>query len=210
MAFDGDFAHCFFFYETGQFAPGEYVVGLLAAIFFKKEARAKIVHHSPAIWNTQDIVSQKGGVAMQSKTGYAFIKQVMRSEKTVSGGEMLAHHYFHDFAYCDPLGFSGRACSRSGRSLGDWVKDRSSSGETNFCMEDAGQAIDTVLEAYREDAICIDEIDGLSLSFNDWHFNLRRSNSEPLVRLDIETKRGEDRHSDQVDVITELLGGTKG
>ena len=101
VAFDGDFAHCFFFYETGQFAPGEYVVGLLAAIFLKKEARAKIVHHSPAIWNTQDIVSQKGGVALQSKTGYAFIKQVMRSEKTVSGGEMLAHHYFHDFAYCD-------------------------------------------------------------------------------------------------------------
>ena len=94
------------------------------------------------------------------------------------------------------------------------MKDRfvvfSSSGETNFCVEDAGQAIDTVLEAYREDAICIDEIDGLSLSFNDWRFNLRRSNTEPLVRLNIETKRGEDRHSDQVDVITEFLGETKG
>ena len=86
----------------------------------------------------------------------------------------------------------------------------SSSGETNFCVEDAGQAIDTVLEAYREDAICIDETDGLSLCFNDWRFNLRRSNSEPLVRLNIETKRGEDRHYDQVDVITELLEGTKG
>jgi phosphomannomutase len=147
VAFDGDFDRCFFFDEAGRFVPGEYVVGLLASIFLEKEAGAKIVHDPRVIWNTQDIVAHKGGVAIQSKTGHAFIKQTMRAERAIYGGEMSAHHYFRDFAYCDsgmiPWLLIAELVSRSERSLGDWVKDRfaafPSSGEMNFKVDDAGK-----------------------------------------------------------------------
>ena len=190
VAFDGDFDRCFFFDGAGRFVPGEYVVGLLASIFLEKEAGAKIVHDPRVIWNTQDIVAHKGGVAIQSKTGHAFIKQTMRAERAIYGGEMSAHHYFRDFAYCDsgmiPWLLIAELVSRSERSLGDWVKDRfaafPSSGEMNFKVDDAGKAIKNVLSAYRADAFSLDETDGVSLAFNNWRFNLRRSNPEPLIR----------------------------
>ena len=217
VAFDGDFDRCFFFDETGQFVPGEYVVGLLASIFLEKEAGAKIVHDPRVIWNTQDIVAQKGGIAVQSKTGHAFIKQTMRARRAVYGGEMSAHHYFRDFAYCDsgmiPWLLIAELVSRSGRSLGDWVKDRyaafPSSGEINFRVEDAPQAIEAVLSAYRADALSIDKTDGVSLAFEDWRFNLRRSNTEPLVRLNVEGKGNADALSAHVSAIADLLGGTR-
>jgi len=216
VAFDGDFDRCFFFDETGQFLPGEYVVGLLASIFLEKEAGAKIVHDPRVIWNTQDIVTQKGGIVVQSKTGHAFIKQTMRSHEAVYGGEMSAHHYFRDFAYCDsgmiPWLLMAELVSHSRRSLGDWVKDRfaafPSSGEMNFKVEDAGRAIENVLSAYRADALSIDETDGVSLAFEDWRFNLRRSNTEPLVRLNVEGKGNADVLSAHVRNIVDLLGGT--
>ena len=217
VAFDGDFDRCFFFDETGQFVPGEYVVGLLASIFLEKEAGAKIVHDPRVIWNTQDIVAQKGGIAVQSKTGHAFIKQTMRSREAVYGGEMSAHHYFRDFAYCDsgmiPWLLVAELVSRSGRSLGDWVKDRyaafPSSGEINFTVEDAPQSIEAVLSAYRAAALSIDETDGVSLAFEDWRFNLRRSNTEPLVRLNVEGKGNSDALAAHVSAIADLLGGTR-
>ena len=135
VAFDGDFDRCFFFDETGQFVPGEYVVGLLASIFLEKEAGAKIVHDPRVIWNTQDIVAQKGGIAVQSKTGHAFIKQTMRARRAVYGGEMSAHHYFRDFAYCDsgmiPWLLIAELVSRSGRSLGG-LGERSICGLPKF------------------------------------------------------------------------------
>ncbi len=218
VAFDGDFDRCFFFDETGAFVPGEYVVGLLASIFLEKEPGAKIVHDPRVIWNTQDIVAQKGGVAVQSKTGHAFIKQVMRAHEAVYGGEMSAHHYFRDFAYCDsgmiPWVLVAELVSRSGRSLGDWVKDRfaafPSSGETNFVVADAPAAIDKVLAAYRDDALSVDEMDGVSLAFDDWRFNLRRSNTEPLVRLNIECKEGSQGLAERVETIGHMLAGSSG
>ena len=217
VAFDGDFDRCFFFDETGQFVPGEYVVGLLASIFLEKDAGAKIVHDPRVIWNTQDIVGQKGGIAIQSKTGHAFIKQVMRSQKAVYGGEMSAHHYFRDFAYCDsgmiPWVLIAELVSRSGRSLGDWVRDRfsafPSSGEMNFKVDGAGKAIENVLSAYRSDALSIDKTDGVSLAFENWRFNLRRSNTEPLVRLNVEGKGNADALDAYIGQIAELLGGTR-
>ena len=216
VAFDGDFDRCFFFDETGQFVPGEYVVGILASIFLEKEAGAKIVHDPRVIWNTQDIVAQKGGIAVQSKTGHAFIKQMMRSEEAVYGGEMSAHHYFRGFAYCDsgmiPWVLVAELVSRSGRSLGDWVRDRfaafPSSGEINFGVDDPDKAIETVLQAYRAEALEIDKTDGVSLAFKGWRFNLRRSNTEPLVRLNIETK-GDANMLEQLNAIAGLLGGTR-
>jgi phosphomannomutase len=217
VAFDGDFDRCFFFDETGQFVPGEYVVGLLATIFLEKEPGAKIVHDPRVIWNTQDIVTRKGGIAVQSKTGHAFIKQTMRSYEAVYGGEMSAHHYFRDFAYCDsgmiPWLLIAELVSRSGRSLGEWVKDRfaafPSSGEMNFKVDDTGKAIENVLSAYRADALSIDETDGVSLAFEGWRFNLRRLNTEPLVRLNVEGKGNSDALETCLTEIADLLGGTR-
>jgi phosphomannomutase len=217
VAFDGDFDRCFFFDETGQFMPGEYVVGLLASIFLEKEAGARIVHDPRVIWNTQDIVAHKGGIAVQSKTGHAFIKQTMRSHEAIYGGEMSAHHYFRDFAYCDsgmiPWLLIAELGSRSRRSLGDWVKDRfaafPSSGEMNFKVADAGKAIEDVLSAYRADALSIDETDGVSLAFDDWRFNLRQSNTEPLVRLNVESRSNVEALQAHVSAIADLLGGAR-
>jgi phosphomannomutase len=217
VAFDGDFDRCFFFDGAGRFVPGEYVVGLLASIFLEKEAGAKIVHDPRVIWNTQDIVAHKGGVAIQSKTGHAFIKQTMRAERAIYGGEMSAHHYFRDFAYCDsgmiPWLLIAELVSRSERSLGDWVKDRfatfPSSGEMNFEVDEAGKAIESVLGAYRADALSINETDGVSLAFDDWRFNLRRSNTEPLIRLNVEGKGEANALETHVSSIAELLGGTR-
>ena len=215
-AFDGDFDRCFFFDEFGAFVPGEYVVGLLASIFLEKEAGAKVVHDPRVIWNAQDIITARGGVAVQSKTGHAFIKQTMRAHQAIYGGEMSAHHYFRDFAYCDsgmiPWLLVAELVSKSDRSLGDWVRDRftkfPSSGETNFRVEDAGAAIDRVLAACRGDAVSLDETDGVSLAFKDWRFNLRRSNTEPLVRLNIESRSGARELQLKVAAIAKLLGGT--
>ena len=217
VAFDGDFDRCFFFDETGQFIPDEYVVGLLASVFLEKEVGAKIVHDPRVIWNTQDIVNRKGGISVQSKTGHAFIKQTMRFHYAVYGGEMSAHHYFRDFAYCDsgmiPWLLIAELVSRSQRSLGNWVKDRfsafPSSSEINFKVNNASKAIENVLSAYRADALSIDEIDGVSLAFEDWRFNLRRSNTEPLVRLNVEGKSEANAVETHVSAIADLLGGTR-
>jgi phosphomannomutase len=197
VAFDGDFDRCFFFDASGKFVPGEYVVGLLASIFLDKEVGAKIVHDPRVIWNTQDIVSEKAGAAVQSKTGHAFIKQAMRAHEAVYGGEMSAHHYFRDFAYCDsgmiPWLLMAELISTSGKSLGDLVADRfkkfPSSGEQNFTVSDPDKVIATILAKYGNTA-ALDDMDGVSLSFPDWRFNLRKSNTEPLIRLNVEA-RGE-------------------
>jgi phosphomannomutase len=215
VAFDGDFDRCFFFDEMGQFVPGEYVVGLLASIFMEKEADAKIVHDPRVVWNTQDTVAQGGGIAVQSKTGHAFIKQAMRSHRAVYGGEMSAHHYFRDFAYCDsgmiPWLLIAELVSRSGRSLSEWVEDRfaafPSSGEINFKVEAPDVAIEKVLSAFRAEALSIDETDGVSLAFGEWRFNLRRSNTEPLVRLNVEGKGDAGALAEHVSAIECLLGG---
>ena len=214
VAFDGDFDRCFFFDEAGQFVPGEYVVGLLASVFLEKELGARIVHDPRVIWNTRDIVASKGGIAVQSKTGHAFMKQTMRSNEAIYGGEISAHHYFRDFSYCDSGMITwlmiAELVSSTGRSLGNWVKDRSSvfpsSGELNFCVKDPEKAIYKVLQTCQAEAISIDETDGVSLSFEDWRFNLRRSNTEPLVRLNIESKGSVDGLSARVDKMTNLLG----
>ena len=213
VAFDGDFDRCFFFDETGKFVPGEYLVGLLASIFLEKEQGATIVHDPRVIWNTQDIVSQKGGKAEQSKTGHAFIKQTMRKHQAVYGGEMSAHHYFRDFAYCDsgmiPWLLVAELVSIKNQSLGDLVKDRvssfPSSGEINFKVKDADSSIASVLENYRTQAKTLDKMDGFSLTIDDWRFNLRKSNTEPLVRLNVESKGTSINLDEQVKKISKLL-----
>ena len=217
VAFDGDFDRCFFFDEHGRFIQGEYIVGLLANIFLDKEPGSTIVHDPRVIWNTQSVVKSKGGIAVQSKTGHTFIKQTMRAHRAIYGGEMSAHHYFRDFAFCDsgmiPWLLVAELISKSGRSLADLVRDRflafPSSGETNYHVKDAKASISRVLEAYREKAISLDESDGLSLTFRDWRFNLRTSNTEPLVRLNIESRGSRSRLNSRVTDIAKILNGPK-
>ncbi len=217
VAFDGDFDRCFFFDENGVFIQGEYIVGLIANIFLEKEPGATIVHDPRVIWNTQSIVKSKGGIAVQSKTGHAFIKQTMRAHKATYGGEMSAHHYFRDFAFCDsgmiPWLLVAELISKSERSLADWVQDRfeafPSSGETNFRVKDPKASISRVLEAYSEEAVSSDESDGLSLVFNDWRFNLRSSNTEPLIRLNIESQGNKSKLQSKVSDIANILCGKR-
>ncbi|MFU8899697.1 MAG: phosphomannomutase [Roseinatronobacter sp.] len=195
IAWDGDFDRCFFFDHEGQFIDGEYVVGLLAEVFLEKEPRAKIIHDPRVIWNTRDSVARAGGQAVQARTGHAFIKQAMRDHGAVYGGEMSAHHYFRDFMHCDsgmiPALMMAELVSRKGRLAGLVAARRAafpSSGEINFRLTDPAGAIAKVCAAFLPHAVSIDETDGVSLDMGAWRFNLRSSNTEPLVRLNIETK----------------------
>ncbi len=217
IAFDGDFDRCFFFDENGKFVPGEYIVGLLANIFLEREIGGTIVHDPRVIWNTLNIVGSKNGLAVQSKTGHAFIKQTMRAHQAIYGGEMSAHHYFRDFAFCDsgmiPWLLIAELISKSKRTLANLVRDRfeafPSSGETNFRVKNAKASIDHVFQAFHADAESVDMTDGLSLTFSDWRFNLRSSNTEPLVRLNIESRGNAGKLQEKVDNIARLLGGDK-
>jgi phosphomannomutase len=196
IAFDGDFDRCFLFDENGGFIEGYYIVGLLAAAFLEKEAGAKIIHDPRLSWNTIDVVAASGGVPVMSKTGHAFIKERMRKEDAVYGGEMSAHHYFREFSYCDsgmiPWLLVAELVCLKNLTLGQLVKDRMSaypaSGEINSQLQDPQSAIKKVLDRYQPDALLFDQTDGISLEFADWRFNLRSSNTEPVVRLNVESR----------------------
>lgn len=196
IAWDGDFDRCFLFDEKGEFTEGYYIVGLLAEAFLLKNPGAKIIHDPRLTWNTLDIASANGGQAIQSKTGHAFIKERMRSEDAVYGGEMSAHHYFRDFFYCDsgmiPWLLVCELLCRKQQPLSSMLADRiakfPSPGEINSHVVDAKAAIEKVLAHYEQGAKKIDKTDGISLEFDDWRFNLRMSNTEPVVRLNVESR----------------------
>lgn len=196
LAWDGDFDRCFFFDETGAFIPGEYIVGLLAAAFLAREPGARIVHDPRVIWNTRDIVETAGGNAIQARTGHAFLKAALREHDAVYGGEMSAHHYFRDFMCCDsgmiPWLLVVELMGRSGQKLSELVAERRalfpSSGEINFHVDDVAAARQRVEAEFADQALSRDETDGLSLAFADWRFNLRASNTEPVLRLNVEAR----------------------
>jgi phosphomannomutase len=196
IAWDGDFDRCFFFDERGGFIEGYYIVGLLAEAFLKKNPGSKIVHDPRLLWNTEAVVEEFGGIAVQCKSGHAFIKEKMRNEDAIYGGEMSAHHYFRDFSYADsgmiPWLLVLELIVQSGKSLSQLVEEAiarfPASGEINRTVSDAQQVIDHVLAHYKADAIAIDYTDGVSISFPDWRFNLRMSNTEPVIRLNVESR----------------------
>mgnify|MGYP003384705906 CR=1 FL=1 len=218
IAWDGDFDRCFLFDEQGQFIEGYYIVGLLAENFLVKTSaisndKQKIIHDPRLTWNTIDIVEQAGGQAIQSKTGHAFIKERMRSEDAIYGGEMSAHHYFRDFFYCDSgmipwLLIAELVCLRK-QPLSSLVKARikayPSSGEINNKINDPKKAIACVFSYYENDALVIDETDGISMEFGTWRFNLRSSNTEPVVRLNVESKGDEALMVEKTQEILSLL-----
>ncbi|WNO09748.1 phosphomannomutase [Teredinibacter sp. KSP-S5-2] len=195
IAWDGDFDRCFFFDENGEFIEGYYVVGLLAEAFLIKNPGAKVVHDPRLKWNTIDIAEKAGGQAIESKTGHAFIKERMRLEDAVYGGEMSAHHYFRDFAYCDngniPWLLVVELMSKRNAKLSELVADRVArfpcSGERNNTVGDAKAIIGKIEEFYSPDAKAIEKVDGLSMTMDGWRFNIRSSSTEPVMRLNIES-----------------------
>ena len=215
VAWDGDFDRCFFFDHEGGFVPGEYVVALLAEAFLAREPGQKIVHDPRVVWATQDRVTALGGQAIQSKCGHSFIKQTMRDTGAVYGGEMSAHHYFRDFMACDsgmiPMLLMIELISRRGQSLKDLLTNLRaaypSSGEVNFRVADQAAVIQAIEARYAPLAQTRDETDGLSLSFADWRFNLRASNTEPLLRLNIEARGKPELVSEKLAEMRTLIAG---
>jgi len=195
IAWDGDFDRCFLFDEEGNFIEGYYIVGLLAEAFLQKHPNEKVIHDPRLTYNTIDIVEKNNGIAIQSKTGHAFIKERMRKENAIYGGEMSAHHYFRDFNYCDsgmiPWLLVAELLSQTGNTLSSMVCDRinkyPSSGEINRTVIDAKAVLAKISEQYLLQAIKVENVDGLSLEFDKWRFNVRKSNTEPLLRLNVES-----------------------
>lgn len=196
VAWDGDFDRCFFFDANGRFIEGYYLVGLLATSLLRKHAGAKIIHDPRLTWNTIEMVKAAGGIPVLSKTGHAFIKERMRAENAIYGGEMSAHHYFRDFHYCDsgmiPWLLIASLVSSTGKSLAEMVEDRMAafpcSGEINFKVADTQASIDRVIERFVDLNPKLDYVDGVSADFGNWRFNLRSSNTEPLLRLNVESR----------------------
>lgn len=213
IAWDGDFDRCFLFDEKGQFIEGYYIVGLLAEAFLKKYPGSKIIHDPRLTWNTIECVKASGGIPVQSKTGHAFIKERMRKEDAIYGGEMSAHHYFRGFAYCDsgmiPWLLVAELLSVKKQPLSELVEQRiqafPSSGEINSRLENPSAAIARVRHAFEKDALNTDETDGISLEFEQWRFNLRSSNTEPVVRLNVESRANPALMQQKTQEILDLL-----
>ena len=196
IAWDGDFDRCFFYDENGRFIEGYYIVGLLAQAQLEASPGGAIVYDPRLTWNTIEIARQYGGRPVQSKSGHSFIKETMRKEDGLYGGEMSAHHYFRDFFYCDsgmiPWLLVAQLVSTRGKRLSQLVDARMemfpASGEVNRKVADAVKAIETIREKYAGDALRVDETDGVSIEFAEWRFNLRASNTEPVIRLNVESR----------------------
>ena len=213
LAWDGDFDRCFFFDEHGGFVEGYYLVGLLAEAFLKRFPGGRIVHDPRLTWNTIDIVRRCGGEAVMCRSGHAFIKQRMREVDAVYGGEMSAHHYFRDFAYCDsgmiPWLLVLAVMGESGKTLSELVGERQRlfpvSGEINRTISDAPAVATRVQQHYASQALNIDFTDGLSMEFAQWRLNLRSSNTEPLVRLNVEARGSEALMSEKTAEVLRLM-----
>jgi len=213
IAWDGDFDRCFLFDENGAFVEGYYLVGLLAEAFLRKphQTPLRIVHDPRLTWNTIELVTQLKGIPIQSKTGHAFIKERMRQEDAIYGGEMSGHHYFKAFQYCDsgmiPWLLITELLSQKDTSLSRLIEERKRrfpiSGEINRRVSNIGAVLKAIEAAYACNALHIDYTDGLSMEFSDWRFNLRGSNTEPLLRLNVETRANERLLKEKTE---ELLG----
>jgi phosphomannomutase len=219
LAWDGDYDRCFFFDEQGGFIEGYYLVGLLAEVFLRRHPGARIVHDPRLTWNTIDIVQRYGGQSVLCKSGHAFIKQKMRDVDAVYGGEMSAHHYFRDFSYCDsgmiPWLLVLALMSESGKSMSELIGERQrlypASGEINreldAQMGDTAAVLERVRARYQALAKSIDFTDGLSMEFDRWRFNLRGSNTEPLVRLNVESRADAPLMQEKTAELLRLLDG---
>lgn len=216
IAWDGDFDRCFFFDENGDFIESYYLVGLLAENLLLEHPGSAIIHDTRLTWNTRELVEAAGGIPLEGKTGHAFMKERMRKENALFGGEMSAHYYFRDFGYCD----SGmlvwlllwQLMSRSKKPLSELVAERinrfPASGEINRSVSDAKAVMLRAEETYAAAAIAVNHIDGLSMDFGAWRFNLRSSNTEPLLRLNVESRGDRKLMEEKRDELLEMICGT--
>lgn len=212
VAFDGDFDRCFFFDENGRFIPGEYIVGVIAKKFLIEEKGARIVLDPRVIYNSHNIIKENYGVPVISRAGHTFFKSKMSEVDAIYGGEMSSHHYFRDFAYCDsgmiPLLIIIEFLSSQDQSLGEIVQEMfnefPSSGEKNFSVKKPEDVISVLLNYFRDKAK-IEDFDGLSFDFTDWRFNIRKSNTEPLLRLNVEAKYDKNLVDRNVKLISDLI-----
>lgn len=196
VAWDGDFDRCFFFDERGEFLEGYYLVGLLAQVLLARHPGQTIVHDPRLVWNTRDIVMQAGGRPVMTKTGHAFIKERMRAENALYGGEMSAHHYFRSFGYCDngmlPWLLVAQLLSQRNQPLSTLVAERQAafpvSGEINRKVGNVARVLDGLEARHAQGAVSIDRTDGLSVEHARWRFNVRGSNTEPVLRLNVESR----------------------
>ena len=217
VAWDGDYDRCFLFDEKGGFIEGYYIVGLLASVFLKKERGARIVHDPRLTWATLDMIQGLGGKAVMSKSGHAFMKDVMRNVDAIYGGEMSAHHYFREFGYADsgqiPWLLVAQLMCESGKPLSELVGERirlfPASGEINRKVADAKQTMQRVQDTYQSGAKSVDFTDGLSIEFDDWRFNLRASNTEPLIRLNVESRGDRELMKKKTAELVALVGGSE-
>lgn len=213
IAWDGDFDRCFFYDSDGNFIEGYYCIGLLAQELLRRAPGGKVVHDTRVYWNTREVVLAAGGQPVMGKTGHAFMKERMRTEDAVYGGEMSAHHYFRDFAYCDsgmlPWLLVATLLHRTGRSLAELVAERMAaypcSGEINRRVQDAPALMQLVRKQYAPHALHEDRMDGVNLEFTDWRFNLRMSNTEPLLRLNVESRGNRALLEDKTAELLHLL-----
>ena len=214
IAWDGDFDRCFLFDEQGGFIEGYYIVGLLAEIFLRKYPGEKIIHDPRLVWNTEEIVQSLQGQTIECKSGHAFIKEKMRETNAIYGGEMSAHHYFREFTYCDsgmlPWLLIVELMSVCDRKLSDLVGERMAkfpcSGEINLQV-DADKDVLAVLQAKYASQGKADYIDGLSVDLGDWRFNVRLSNTEPVVRVNVETRGDKKLLAAKTQEILTVIGG---
>jgi phosphomannomutase len=217
VAWDGDFDRCFFFDEKGDFIEGYYLVGLLATVMLATHPGEKIIHDPRLTWNSIDQITAAGGVPVQSKTGHAFIKERMRRENALYGGEMSAHHYFRDFYYADsgmiPFLIILELLSTTGKPLSALVEERiaqyPASGEINRSVTDTADVIQRIRRQYAPEAISIDTIDGLGLDMGTWRFNLRESNTEPVIRLNVESRADIALMRNKTAELLERIGGSE-
>lgn len=213
IAWDGDFDRCFLFDENAEFIEGYYIVGLLAEVFLQKEPGAKIMYDPRLTWNTEAILADRGGEPVRCKSGHAFMKECMRANEVLYGGEMSAHHYFRDFSYCDsgmiPWLLVTELMCRTGKKLSQLVGERMEmfpcSGEINRKVEDSAAILAALAEKYADGQQ--DHMDGLSVAYDNWRFNVRVSNTEPVMRLNLETKGDVKLMKEKTQEILALIGG---
>ncbi len=212
VAFDGDFDRCFFFDKDGKFVPGEYVVGLLAEAFLLKDKDSTIIYDPRVIWNTEDIIKNNRGIGILSKTGHSHFKALMRKYDAIYGGEISAHHYFRDFYYCDSgmiafllmLDFLGKSDKTLGGLINERIAKFPSSGEINFEVANPDKILTSITEKFSPVSV-VEKIDGVSFSFENWRFNIRKSNTEPLIRLNIESNESYQIVETRLKMISKLI-----
>ena len=213
IAWDGDFDRCFFIDENGKFVEGYYMVGLLAEYFLQLHKGETIVHDPRVFWCTQKICEELGGKAVESKGGHAFMKETMRKVKGIYGAENSAHHFFREFSYCDsgmiPWLIVAQIMSKKGKGLGELVAEMEAefpcSGEINLPANHVNAILEAIEKKYTPDAERIDKIDGIGVDFKNWRFNLRPSNTEPLIRFNMETRGDKELLKEKENEVIELV-----